>query len=60
MDGEGEEFSPDTRLVYNSSLQYKGSYLKGKRDGFGIYFYENVRDIFFVEENIFETKILIC
>ena len=41
MEGEGEEYSPDARLVKNESLQYKGSYKKGKREGYGVYYYEN-------------------
>ena len=39
MDGEGEEYSSDDRLVYNNSLQYKGGFKCGKRDGYGIYYY---------------------
>lgn len=41
MDGEGEELSPDKRLVKKNFLLYKGTYKNGKREGFGTYNYEN-------------------
>ena len=47
MDGEGEEYSSDDRLVYNNSLQYKGSFKSGKRDGYGVYYYGKLSMLYF-------------